>query len=235
MSLLKISSKNLAMLAMPDYCPRCAWLKMRMEFKTPFAIFPGIFSSIDSYSKKITAHHHTRKQVIPSWFNDWCQGGVPIKVPHHTKFFKLDAATGITLSGGPDEIFQLKKGIFIWDYKTSRYTENAETLAPLYRAQLNGYADIAEALGMGSVVGLGLVYYEPMTDIVPEVIDEVLLTQGFNMQFRAKLVPVSRDTGLVPSLLCSAKKLMETPFAKLERAADCKDCKLVDSLVAACV
>jgi hypothetical protein len=50
----QISAKNLGSLALQDFCPRCFYLKLKLRFKLPFQIFPGIFSSIDSYSKKIT-------------------------------------------------------------------------------------------------------------------------------------------------------------------------------------
>jgi hypothetical protein len=50
---IQISAKNLGILALPEYCPRCFWLKLKLQFKLPYQIFPGIFSSIDSYSRKI--------------------------------------------------------------------------------------------------------------------------------------------------------------------------------------
>jgi hypothetical protein len=49
---LRISAKNLGALALPDFCPRCFWLKSRTKV-LPFQIFPGIFSSIDSYTKRV--------------------------------------------------------------------------------------------------------------------------------------------------------------------------------------
>ena len=51
---IRISAKNLGQLVLDDFCPRCFWLKLKLGFKLPFQIFPGIFSTIDSYSKKIT-------------------------------------------------------------------------------------------------------------------------------------------------------------------------------------
>jgi len=50
---LRISDKNLGALALPDFCPRCFWIKMKTGNKLPFQIFPGIFSSIDAYTKHV--------------------------------------------------------------------------------------------------------------------------------------------------------------------------------------
>jgi len=38
---LRISDKNLGALALPDFCPRCFWLKAKAK-KLPFQIFTGI-------------------------------------------------------------------------------------------------------------------------------------------------------------------------------------------------
>jgi len=45
MSELCISAKNLGEVALPDFCPRCFWLKLHAR-QLPFQIFPGIFSAI---------------------------------------------------------------------------------------------------------------------------------------------------------------------------------------------
>jgi len=48
MNQLIISAKNLGELAMPDFCPRCFWLKTHAK-QLPFQIFPGdLHSSIDA-------------------------------------------------------------------------------------------------------------------------------------------------------------------------------------------
>ena len=44
--IIRISAKNLGKLALPDHCPRCFWLQLRIGFKLPFQVFPGIFSSL---------------------------------------------------------------------------------------------------------------------------------------------------------------------------------------------
>ena len=61
---LQISGKDLGALAMRDFCPRCFWIQRRT--KLPWQIFPGIFSSIDSYSKKVV-HGQFDKSGMPGW------------------------------------------------------------------------------------------------------------------------------------------------------------------------
>ena len=49
---LRISAKALGELACADFCPRCFWLKLHAR-QLPFQIFPGIFSPIDAYTKRV--------------------------------------------------------------------------------------------------------------------------------------------------------------------------------------
>ena len=93
---------------------------------------------------------------MPKGFNGFGELGKPIPVPHWSKFQTLDSKTDILITGLPDEILQHPKhGIWIGDYKTARFTDTQDTLAPMYEAQLNGYVLIAEKIGLGSVRGLG--------------------------------------------------------------------------------
>ncbi len=52
MTKLRISAKTLGELALPGFCLRCFWLKLHAR-QLPFQIFPGIFSSIDAYTKRV--------------------------------------------------------------------------------------------------------------------------------------------------------------------------------------
>jgi hypothetical protein len=61
---LQISGKDLGALAMKGFCPRCFWISRRARL--PWQIFPGIFSSIDSYSKKVV-HGQFDKSGMPGW------------------------------------------------------------------------------------------------------------------------------------------------------------------------
>jgi hypothetical protein len=227
---MRISAKNLGSLAMPDSCQRCFWVKSKLENKLPYQIFPGIFSSIDSYSKKITNLHHAKFGQVPSWLDGFGKLGIPLPVPHHTKFKMVHSQTGITLSGVPDGLIKGEQGIFIVDYKTARFTDTQDALLPMYKAQLNGYAMICEAIGMGQVSGMGLVYYEPETDITADGLEPLLLADGFKMGFRAKLLPIERDELLVPGLLERAKEINEM-VQPPESKVDCRDCLAVKQML----
>jgi len=223
---LSISAKNLGFLAMPDACPRCFWLKT--HFKLPYQIFPGIFSSIDSYSKKVTNLHHSARGHLPRWLNTM---GYPIAVPGYSRFCVCHRETGVVLTGVPDEMIKNDDGLVILDYKTARLTGNQDALLPMYRCQLNGYALIADTLGHGPVIGLALVYYEPMTDIDrDDVAHPLLMDNGFRMEFESKILPIELDSELVPSLLGKARDIYELPKPP-SALSRCKDCELLDELV----
>ena len=89
-SQIRISAKTLGSLALEDFCPRCFWLKMKLEQKLPWFIFPGIFSSIDSYSKNITWSYFDKYGKLPKWFAPYGTFMRPVQVPHHTRFFVID-------------------------------------------------------------------------------------------------------------------------------------------------
>ena len=61
---VRISARTLGAVALPDFCRRCFWIRLRVNNKLPFQIFPGIFSSIDSYNKRIV-HLGFSANIIP--------------------------------------------------------------------------------------------------------------------------------------------------------------------------
>ena len=193
---LRISAKNLGHLALLHACPRCFWIST--HFRLPYQIFPGIFSSIDSYTKKVIHLHLEQTGHLPSWLDGFGDLGRLIPVPHHSRFWMTDRETGVTLTGVPDELTEAQEGLWILDYKTARFTGNQDALLPIYRVQLNGYALIAQRILKKPVVGLGLIYFEPVTDIqsAEGLVDET----GFKMGFRARLLPLELDPDLVPAL-----------------------------------
>jgi hypothetical protein len=91
---IQISAKNLGILAL-DYCPRCFWLKLKLNFRMPYQIFPGIFSSIDSYTKKITWNYFEKNKKLPPWFSKFGEFLRPVPVPGWSKFYLIDEETNI--------------------------------------------------------------------------------------------------------------------------------------------
>jgi len=231
---MRISAKNLGQLAMPTFCPRCFWLKSHL--KLPFQIFPGIFASIDSYSKKVTNVFWEHRDRLPNWFAEFGDGNLvrPVPTPHHSKFFVVDAKTGVRLTGVPDEILRRADGsYFIADYKTAKFTGSQDQLLPMYDVQLNVYAYIGNRYGFTPVTGLGLVYYEPQTDLGEENLPVLVSERSFLMPFAPKLLPLElRPEELIPPLLIQAADILRQEHPPESRRG-CQDCERVGDLVRA--
>jgi hypothetical protein len=228
---LKISVKNLAELAMPEVCPRCYWLRLHAPARLPFQIFPGIFSSIDGYTKSVVHAWFEQRQSAPPWLAPLGPLAAYRPAPHYTRFNITDPQTGIRLAGTPDEILVRPDGShLIIDYKTSRYTGAQDALFPMYTAQLNGYAYLGEQLDLHPVTGLALVYMEPATDLQDAAHDDNQRRMGFAMGFNAAILPVELDLALIPRLLHTARTLYDQPSAPAGRPG-CKDCAALDGLV----
>ncbi len=228
---LRISAKNLGELAMPDFCPRCFWLKLRLNNKLPFQIFPGIFSSIDSYTKNYVNTYFDQNKKFPDWLNVLGKMKGYINPPHFTKFYIVDKDTSVLLTGVPDGILvKSDSSHIIVDYKTAKYTGNQDTLMPIYEIQLNAYGLIGEKLDLHPVSGLALIYMEPVTgdDAVNDKSNS--RDNGFAMGFSANIHPLSITPERIPPLLARAREIFE-----LQKAPDgcpgCKDCQLIEGMV----
>lgn len=200
--------------------------------KLPFQIFPGIFSSIDSYTKKVTSAHFVRYHQLPSWLLKLGDLGVPVKVPHYSKFGVVDERSDILLRGTPDDIFESDdNSYFIVDYKTAKFTEAQDSLLPIYEVQLNAYAYIGNRQGFHPVSGIALVYMEPQTNVTPEELEPFLRESGFLMGFAGHVLPLKLDSEeRIPPLLEKVRKIydLESPPPGKE---ECKDCKCLEELM----
>ena len=110
---IRISAKTLGELALPEFCPRCFWIKLRVNHKLPYQIFPGIFSSIDSYTKRIVHGWFDEHRAPPPWLADLGQLAGYRQPPHWSKFQVLDKMTNILLTGSPDGVLVCVDGSFI--------------------------------------------------------------------------------------------------------------------------
>jgi len=229
---LRISAKSLGALAVPDFCPRCLWIQLHAE-RLPFQIFPGIFSSIDSYTKKVIHHLLDAHGQAPAWLAGLgeLRGYRDQADLHHSRFRFLDGASNVLLTGMPDDVLRLANGDeLLVDYKTSRYTSAQDGMMPVYRTQLNGYAFIARQLGW-PVNGVALVYFEPATGEEPAGDPLNHKPDGFALGFAARLVPLELDLGSIPPLLLAARRLYDLP-APPAGVDGCKDCAAVDEIAA---
>jgi len=226
-NLLQISGKDLGALALRGFCPRCFWIRRRADL--PWQVFPGIFSSIDSYSKKVV-HAHFDTRGAPAWLAPLGTLKTYRSPPSAHRFRVSIEQYGVLLTGAPDAIFERADGtLVIADYKTSRYTPNQDRLLPQYRVQLNAYAWIAARLGWPRISGLALIYTEPVTDDHVADSDAARRDRGFAMEFFAKVVAVEQDEAMLPPLLAKAAEIYALD-APPEGRAGCRDCEKFDAI-----
>jgi hypothetical protein len=227
---LVISAKDLGSFAVPNTCRRCLWLKLHIK-PFPYQTFPGIFSSIDSYNKRIVHGYFHREQCVPPWLSSLGPVADCVEPPHYSKFSVTDPHTGVTLRGTPDAIFRMRDGGYtIADYKTARYTPGQETLMPIYQAQLNGYAYLGNRLGLSPVSKIALIYMEPVTDQVTASLPQSVNGQGFILPLAAKVVPVPLDPdNTITPLLQQAAALHKTPSPP-PSTKDCRDCQSLSDM-----
>lgn len=96
--------------------------------------------------------------------------------------------------------------------------------------QLNGYALIFEKLGMGTVGGLGLCYYQPLGDAPIVNFETVLQDNGFSMSFKAHLKEIElRPEAVVLPLLKEVRRYSDMVDAP-EGIGGCQDCEILDKL-----
>ena len=230
---MRISAKNLGILALPDACERCFWMRAKLGWKSPWAIMPGIFSSIDAFSKRAILAFYEKNGHFPTWIAGRWAEARPLPTPHHSTFRLTDPETGIVLTGVPDLMLGLPNNrLAILDLKTARHSDHQDELLPMYQVQLVGYALIAEGLGMGHVEALGLVYGEPPANDDNKGLDALVDDWGFSMPFKATAVPVGLDRALIAPLLERARRILDMK-APPEGRGDCKECKVVGEMVGA--
>ncbi len=231
MERMRISGKDLGALALPSFCPRCFWVSRKAPGGLPYQIFPGIFSSIDSYTKKIVHGWFDRKGAPPAWLAELGPIQGYIDPPHFSKFQTIDEPTNILLTGAPDAIFVRGDGShLIGDYKTARFTKSQDALLPVYEVQLNSYALIAEAVGIAPVSAIALIYAEPRTEQADADRETSHDEGGFTMGFGAKIRPLDLNPGMIRPLLDRTRAILDMPKPPPVRSG-CKDCAKLDGLI----
>ena len=200
----------------------------------PWQGFPGIFSSIDRYTKQVIITHLQREGELPAWMSGIGEVTGHLDPPHWSKFRAADQKTGATLRGEADAIFRLTDGsCVIVDYKTSRYNPDNRSQHRVYRAQLNAYAWVARRLEFPPVSGLALLYMEPATGDDAIASTAPVDLEGLALGFRPTLVEVELDPErLIPPLIRRAARIHETPEPPEPRDG-CRDCAALEGLLAA--
>lgn len=244
MESLKISARTLGQMRMKDFCLGCYWIELHCR-AFPFQIpMPGIFSSIDAYTKKVIHATFDKDKRLPNCLQDIGNVEGYVDRLHYSWYKHEDREIGITLTGTPDDIFRLRDGsYYIVDYKTARVTKTQDELFPLYDVQLNAYAYIAEHLSLNienfggnkifrrlKVSGACLVYFEPQTHIEEGELLGLAYEKGFDMRFKAKVKSVKlHPDHLIPPLLSKARMLYDLEQAP-EHIAGCRNQNLLNQL-----
>jgi hypothetical protein len=161
---------------------------------------PGIVSQADTYIKRVVNTHLQRTGSLPSWLIDALKNSFPDLDFRSVSFvnivrwqFSLLEARCV-LAGEVDAIWEFPDGRwFITDYKMASWTQTQQNLLPLYEAQLNAYAYLAQQLQRKAVVGLALIYFEPEHNVqAVNDLDLLQRTKGQMMLgFRCTVVPVN--------------------------------------------
>lgn len=228
---ISVSATELANYAARYPCMRCAWVRMHVK-DLPYQSFPGIFSTIDTFTKKVITSHFNQHGCLPPWMEEIGDVIRCVDPPGWRKFYREDEHTEVTVRGEADAIFQLAGGSYlIADYKTSRY--NPERLYALrsYEMQLNAYAWIAESTGFSPVNRLALIFMEPASNIEDAKSPNSIDDDGIQLRFNTRIVPVKRrPESMIPPILEKVRSVadMSTPPAPRSR---CRDCDQFDTMV----
>ncbi len=230
MEQIRISAKNLGAFALPDLCPRCAWIKLHVK-DLPFQIFPGVFSSIDAYNKRIVHTWFDKHKFAPVWLSELGELKGYINPPSYHTFNIINSEYNILLTGSADGIFiRPDNSYVIVDYKTAKYIGTQDTLFPMYEAQLNSYALIGKEKGIDPVSCLALIYMEPMTDKDTASDDNKHFDEGFLMGFSAHVLEVELNTHILFSLFKQVREIYDM-VSPPEGIENCKNCFQLDQLI----
>lgn len=120
----------------------------------------------------------------------------------------------------------------IVDYKTASFTQVQAKLLPMYRVQLNAYAYIGERCGFSPVADLDLVFFQPVTDERAINEDTNVTTDGFQMAFSTRVLPVTIDEEQIPPLLGQVREIYDLDQPPIGKS-NCQDCIALDALISA--
>ncbi len=228
----KLSAKTIGELAMPDFCPRCFWIRMRLGNKVPFKTPPpGIFSSIDSYTKRYFEQllgSGRLPSLVPELSN--ASGIVKQRMPD----LRHDYSEGtVFLTGIPDAIFSNKDSSYtVADYKTARFTEAQRSMLPIYEVQVRAYAAMAKEAGLKPLNSLLLIYLEPLTgdDSIADDIDKNLPGTGqLSLRLQPFVHSIKQNEFQVIRLLESADRILRLSEPP-EPYGGCQNCRALKNL-----
>ena len=228
---MRISAKKLGGLNMPDFCPRCFWIRAHMRGEPPFSIFPQVFGHIDRYTKKVVHGYLDEVGEAPSWLKEL--GKITGYIdPPNPDAFQMMIDDNVLLTGEADAILVLNDGkLVIADYKTAFPKGDDDHLYAMYLVQLNAYALLAEYLDLGTVDSLSLVYTKPMTGDASARLKANRRDDGFCLGFSAELLKIPLDKTIVPKLAKKAWEIYSEPTCPVGRIG-CRECRQAEEMQA---
>jgi len=177
---LSLSVRAVAQVVMADYCPRCGYLLKFLHDAYPYKMpFPGVFSVLDSVSKDVCCDFVYRLSRLPAAYRAGPVRGIAAAYTWQTfgwTYLVVDlkgTKHRVRVQGAPDVLVRLAgkrtdhagrpatNPIAIYDNKTATLTAGQDALFPFYVAQVGGYSDIAERMGLGTCCKRGIVYWQP--------------------------------------------------------------------------
>jgi hypothetical protein len=226
---IQISGKDLGAIGLPGFCERCFWISRKTSL--PYQWFPGIFSSIDAYSKRVVHGCFDEHGRQPSWLDPLGSFKGYLNPPSYHTFNTIIQQYNIKLTGSADGILVRDDGAHvIIDYKTAKYTATQDELMPMYEIQLNTYALIAERVGISPVSGLALIYFEPITHDDAAVDHENIRGNGFAMGFSAHIHQVEINTAGLTPLFHTCRQIFDLNQAP-PLNPECEDCQKLQEVV----
>lgn len=231
---LAISPRNLGLILVMLFCPRCFWFLMRMKFHPPFDKGGGaIWTYLQQIQEAQIGLHLDRNGCLPKEFAPFCDIKERIEYPKHWSKFRYQHKSGIVLYGVPDELFRLSNGgLCVIDHKSAINKGKDDPFLPIYHSQTVGYGDIAQnGLDLGTVTKGGLLYWEIQREPVIAKPGDHYEQGNVWIPFAPKPLELEMDPALLDAPLKIAKSLWlsETPP---EGREGCKDCFKTEALLA---
>jgi hypothetical protein len=227
-----ISAKDLGALAMPNFCPRCFWLKVHTRGGLPFGKFPGIFSTIDVHTKNCVHDFFNTMKQPPKWLRTLGDAAGYIEPPSHRVFQYFMEPYNVLLRGSPDAVLRFADGkLCIVDYKTAWPLGVDDPLYPIYRIQLNVYAFLACMTNLGDVSKIALAYTTPEAKYTDLPAHGDVRDDGFVLRFVASTCEIDLDFPSLGPLIKRAREIYDLVLPPSGFPA-CRDCKQLETVIA---
>jgi hypothetical protein len=200
----KLSPSSLNLL---EDCPRCFWLSMVKKIKRPSGPMSSIPIKMDSIIKHYF-NNYREQGMLPPIIEGQIEGRLAIDMP---KTLTYEEENGITLTGRPDEYFELEdKNIVAFDHKTK--SKAPEDVHSSYQLQLNVYSYLLKSMGYKTTNKAYLAFYYP---------DDCELHNG--MCIHCTVIEVKTSPTHAKELINKAYKVLNSPMPKY--SDNCEYCK----------